>query len=348
MMSRETTEKEEYRAMGLAAAGIHSHSMQAADDDGILTHATALFKALEAPIADVNKLIKCELLIWLGGDAYAVGDFLVANRNMRATGYYTPSAHIGRSKLYVTANYRYTLDPSLGRPLSGLSRDDLRHYTCPGVSSTGEIREALDPTETDEGEKKEAKKPELTTKPLTPELKDLDLTLNSELSKEKSKEKRKEEPELTPADAHDAVSNGDEIVSKGMETQDSPDFTAFWEAYPKKVGKGACRKWWKVHKPGHELVTQMLEVIASISQTEQWTKNKGQFIPLPHTWLNQTRWEDGDPVPGGSGSSSLSSAGAGAGFAAFWDGLDEYQKESAIKTAEEAGFKTVKEWYDAH
>jgi len=27
-------------------------------------------------------------------------------------------------------------------------------------------------------------------------------------------------------------------------------------------------------------------------KSNEWTENKGQFIPYPSTWLNQHRWED--------------------------------------------------------
>lgn len=34
---------------------------------------------------------------------------------------------------------------------------------------------------------------------------------------------------------------------------------------------------------------QSLEVQVN---SKQWTKDNGQFIPHPSTWLNQSRWED--------------------------------------------------------
>ena len=67
------------------------------------------------------------------------------------------------------------------------------------------------------------------------------------------------------------------------------DFSLFWKEYPKKIGKGAAEKAWQKMKPPIE---DVLNAIRVQRQTDQWLKNKGQFIPNPATWLNQKRWED--------------------------------------------------------
>ena len=69
-------------------------------------------------------------------------------------------------------------------------------------------------------------------------------------------------------------------------------FDEFWQAYPKKTGKGEAKKAWSKIRPDAELLQQMLNAIACQSQSEQWRKDGGQFIPMPSTWLNQQRWED--------------------------------------------------------
>lgn len=69
-------------------------------------------------------------------------------------------------------------------------------------------------------------------------------------------------------------------------------FKKFWEEYPKKVSKGNAEKWFKKHKPTNELVDLMIEKIKQLKETEQWKKDKGQFIPYPATWLNAKGWED--------------------------------------------------------
>lgn len=77
-------------------------------------------------------------------------------------------------------------------------------------------------------------------------------------------------------------------------------FDKFWEVYPKKVGKEAARKAFaKVKVPLETLIA----AIEKQKKSKQWTKEKGQYIPHPATWLNQGRWEDeletcSQPSPG--------------------------------------------------
>ena len=74
------------------------------------------------------------------------------------------------------------------------------------------------------------------------------------------------------------------------------EFEVFWSAYPKKIGKKeAWKSWLKAKdKPAIDIVIQAIE---SAKKTDQWTKENGQFIPHPSTWLNQGRWADQSPIP---------------------------------------------------
>lgn len=69
-------------------------------------------------------------------------------------------------------------------------------------------------------------------------------------------------------------------------------FNTFWEAYPKKTGKGAAEKAFRKIKPSGDLLQKMLKAIEAQKRSDQWRRDNGQFIPLPTTWLNQKRWED--------------------------------------------------------
>lgn len=69
-------------------------------------------------------------------------------------------------------------------------------------------------------------------------------------------------------------------------------FILFWQAYPKKVGKGEAEKRFMKIKPSKALLDTMLDAIETAKQSSQWKKENGQFIPNPATWLNQKRWED--------------------------------------------------------
>jgi hypothetical protein len=69
------------------------------------------------------------------------------------------------------------------------------------------------------------------------------------------------------------------------------EFESFWSAYPRKVGKDAALK--KFNQAiSKTTIETILLAIAEQSNTEQWKKDGGQFIPHPATWLNQGRWND--------------------------------------------------------
>ena len=74
-------------------------------------------------------------------------------------------------------------------------------------------------------------------------------------------------------------------------------FGRFWSAYPKKVGKANCERWFARHKVDEETLKAMLESLAYLKTTEQWQKDGGQYIPNPQTWLNGRRWEDESAKP---------------------------------------------------
>jgi hypothetical protein len=71
------------------------------------------------------------------------------------------------------------------------------------------------------------------------------------------------------------------------------DFDLFWEAYPRKVGKGAARKAFvKASKN-----TPPDGIIAALKVAR--FHDDPQFIPHPATWLNQERWADPPEAPPG-------------------------------------------------
>ena len=70
-------------------------------------------------------------------------------------------------------------------------------------------------------------------------------------------------------------------------------FLRFWAAYPsvRKAAKSKCLGVWRRCKlePRADEVVKALE---GWKQTEQWTKEGGQFVCAPIVWLNQERWEN--------------------------------------------------------
>lgn len=69
-------------------------------------------------------------------------------------------------------------------------------------------------------------------------------------------------------------------------------FDRFWIAYPKKKAKAAAKKAWDKLKPSMELCRTMSAALDKAKRSEAWTKNGGQYIPYPATWINGRRWED--------------------------------------------------------
>ena len=71
-------------------------------------------------------------------------------------------------------------------------------------------------------------------------------------------------------------------------------FDDFWAVFPRKQGKGKAKEaFMKAVKDG----AVAAEVLAgAIRYASDPNLPDPQFVPLPATWLNQERWEDG-PLP---------------------------------------------------
>ena len=72
----------------------------------------------------------------------------------------------------------------------------------------------------------------------------------------------------------------------------SVEFLEFWKAYPYKTGKDVAWAAWQKKKPN---LQTCLATLSWQTRQESWIKDKGQFIPMPTTWLNQGRWAD-EPI----------------------------------------------------
>lgn len=69
-------------------------------------------------------------------------------------------------------------------------------------------------------------------------------------------------------------------------------FEEFWLAYPKRKSKGQAEKAWKKCANGN--IEQIMAGLDRAKRSEQWTKDSGQWIPYPATWLNAKGWLDDD------------------------------------------------------
>ncbi len=88
-------------------------------------------------------------------------------------------------------------------------------------------------------------------------------------------------------------------IHKQKQVQDVPavpavddGFDAFWQGYPKKVGKGDAAKIWRILRPSLDLQATITAAVSAQRSCRQWLKDDGQFIPNPATWLRQKRWDD--------------------------------------------------------
>lgn len=109
----------------------------------------------------------------------------------------------------------------------------------------------------------------------------------------------------------DTVSNDDDTVSSAPVTvtdtvnsfnsvkevkkrvrkkyEDTPEFEAFWNAYPKQKAKTEAREAFaKVDVP----LQTLLDALEVQKRSNDWLKDGGQYIPYPAKWLNKRRWED--------------------------------------------------------
>jgi hypothetical protein len=101
--------------------------------------------------------------------------------------------------------------------------------------------------------------------------------------------------EVATRPPHRGVGNTED-QDLSLREEEAPAFVAFWDAYPRKVGKPAALKAWGRIARADALLDAMLDAIRAQQRSAQWTKDGGEFIPHPATWLNQRRWEDVPPV----------------------------------------------------
>lgn len=81
------------------------------------------------------------------------------------------------------------------------------------------------------------------------------------------------------------------------ENQLLKNFELFWSAYPnKKSKKTAFEKFKRIDfkKTSFESIMISLE---KQKQSDDWTKNGGQYVPMPQTWIFNERWTDEVQAP---------------------------------------------------
>ena len=87
------------------------------------------------------------------------------------------------------------------------------------------------------------------------------------------------------------------VVSQIIPLGDSPILTdtekmflEFWEAYPKKVDKKGSFRAFKNIPRLKEIFPSIMNALEAQKCSAQWTKENGQYIPNPTTYIHQERW----------------------------------------------------------
>ena len=113
-------------------------------------------------------------------------------------------------------------------------------------------------------------------------------------SKDNKNDKQSDKHSVTPATTNKNVKN----IKNTSPTPSKGDtrFDEFWNAYPKKVGKKNAQQRWQKLRINDETYRKIMEAVKAQSESDQWKKDGGQYIPYPATWLSQERWEDQLPT----------------------------------------------------
>lgn len=75
-----------------------------------------------------------------------------------------------------------------------------------------------------------------------------------------------------------------------------PGFETFWEEYPRKVAKDAAVRAYAKRRFSESQRYQVVAAVRLQKEWDQWTREGGQYIPHPATWLNEGRWQDEEPT----------------------------------------------------
>ncbi|GHU57529.1 hypothetical protein AGMMS49975_23250 [Clostridia bacterium] len=75
-------------------------------------------------------------------------------------------------------------------------------------------------------------------------------------------------------------------------TENDPFWREFRQEYPKKADMKRAFDVWKKINPKQGLFNEIMNGVRTQKQSEQWTKDGGQYIPNAATWLNGERWND--------------------------------------------------------
>ncbi len=107
-----------------------------------------------------------------------------------------------------------------------------------------------------------------------------------------SKKAKKADTEMNTETETDIETETNTEIQTHKKRTNTELFNRFWNQYPRKIAKQAAIKAWEKLNPSQELTERIIASILNQAATSQWSKNGGQYIPHPATFLNGRRWED--------------------------------------------------------
>lgn len=108
--------------------------------------------------------------------------------------------------------------------------------------------------------------------------------------KESKGNKRKEKKSKPKKRKVKTTNEQNSFAREGKEKMTQEDFDDFWKIFPKKRSKQKAQE--KFLKLPRAFLPKILRAVREQTESNEWQKEGGQFIPHPTTWLNGKRWED--------------------------------------------------------
>lgn len=71
-----------------------------------------------------------------------------------------------------------------------------------------------------------------------------------------------------------------------------PEFSIFWEYFPKKKSKGDAYKAWVQTASQRPDLASILKAVVVLKNSADWLRDDGQYIPYPATFLRAWGWAD--------------------------------------------------------
>lgn len=96
-------------------------------------------------------------------------------------------------------------------------------------------------------------------------------------------------PKVVQNMSHSGTQTPRTHLTPKIDISSDPDFSVFWNAYPRKISKPTAFRAWKNAK-SLPPISELLAAIERQKASEQWQTPK--FIPYPATWINGSRWDD--------------------------------------------------------